>query len=178
MESYFRYYHEQCAIVISENQQTAKTHRDMLRIVHQFTEQGSNFTETTLPVKDEEERYWMNFSVRILTMIDVGGLRQGPRLGQNPRTWTQGSLREFVSSSFPQSVLSDDVELGWMFNVRNLERVTDLRVIWTSNLADHLRLQDDEMSVRVFYHASFLELHREWYVQLYSSNEITPSATR
>jgi hypothetical protein len=81
MESYFRYYHEQCAIVISDNQQTAKTHRDMLRIVHQLTEQGSNFTKTTLPVKDEEERYWMNFSVRILTMIDVGGTSSRAKVG-------------------------------------------------------------------------------------------------
>lgn len=42
-----------------------------------------------------------------------------------------------------------------MFTARNLERVAGIRVIWTSNLADHLHLEDDDTSVRIFYHVSF-----------------------
>lgn len=41
----------------------------------------------------------------------------------------------------------------------NLERISGIRVRWTSNLADHLSLDGDE--VRLFHHVSFLELHQE-----------------
>lgn len=79
----------------------------------------------------------------------------------------QWALREFISSVFPQSpVLLDEVKLERLFNARNLERVAGIQVIWTSNIADHLQLEDDDTSVRLFSHASFLELHRYWYVSI------------
>jgi hypothetical protein len=96
-------------------------------------------------------------------MIDVGGLRDGIRLGQVSRDWTSGSLRDFIKSTFPcTSELSDHVKLERLFTARNIERVADIQVIWTSNLADHLQLEDDDTKVRLFSHASFLELHRHW----------------
>lgn len=98
-------------------------------------------------------------------MIDVGALRHGLRLGQTPRMWVKGTLRDFVNSVFPPSTtLSDDLKLEKLFNARNLERVAGIQVVWTSNIADHLQLEDDDTSVRIFSHASFLELHRDWYV--------------
>jgi hypothetical protein len=111
MKSYFRYYRDQCVTAMSDNHENVKTHHDIVHIALQLTEQESNATGTGLLGKDEMERYWMNFAVRVLTVIDVGGLRQGLRLGQTPRTWTRGSLREFVSSGFPKPVLADGVKL-------------------------------------------------------------------
>jgi hypothetical protein len=163
-ESYFRYYRDQCATALSDNHESAKSHRDILDIAQQLADQVPSSGGASLSGKDEEERYWIYFAVRILTMIDVGGLRQGLRLGQTPRIWTYGPLREFVSSVFPPPVLSEDVKLEKIFNARNLERIAGIQVIWTSNIADHLQLEDDDSSVRLFSHASFLELHRDWYV--------------
>ncbi|KAE9365104.1 hypothetical protein N431DRAFT_496266 [Stipitochalara longipes BDJ] len=95
-------------------------------------------------------------------MIDVGGLRQGIKLGQISRNWTHGSLKDFINSTFPSTKeLSDNVKLERLFTARNIEWVADIQVIWTSNLADHLQLEDDDTKVRIFSHASFLELHRE-----------------
>jgi hypothetical protein len=50
-------------------------------------------------------------------------------------------------------VLSDHVKLERLFTARNIERVADIQVIWTSNLADHLQLEDDDTKVRLFSHA-------------------------
>jgi hypothetical protein len=35
-----------------------------------------------------------------------------------------------------------------------------LEIVWTDNLADHLRLTDDDTKVHIFHHASFLEIQR------------------
>jgi hypothetical protein len=96
-------------------------------------------------------------------MVDVGGLRNGVKLGQVSQRWTSGSLRDFVQSTFPCSKeLSDHVKLERLFTARNIEPLADIQVIWTSNLADHLQLEDDDTKLRLFSHAAFLELHREW----------------
>lgn len=105
----------------------------------------------------------MFLAVRVLTMVDVGGLRNGIKLGQVSRNWTSGSLRDFMKSTFPRTKeLSDHVKLERLFTAQNIERVADIQVIWTSNLADHLQLEDDDTKVWLFSHTSFLELHREW----------------
>lgn len=83
-------------------------------------------------------------------------------MGQVPRVWNNGSLRDFVKSTFPTiKELPDDLKLERMFTARNLERVAGIQVIWTSNLADHLQLEDDDTSVRIFSHVSFLEVQRK-----------------
>ncbi|KAF4629445.1 hypothetical protein G7Y89_g8703 [Cudoniella acicularis] len=96
-----------------------------------------------------------------MTMIDVGGLRHGIRLGQIHRVWNHGSLREFILSIFSQTKeLPNEVKLEKLFNARNLQRFASIQIIWTNNLADHLQLEDDDTIMRIFSHASFLELHR------------------
>jgi hypothetical protein len=61
-------------------------------------------------------------------------------------------------------MLSSEIKLERVSNARNLERVAGIQVIWSSNIADHLQLEDDDTSVRLFLHASFLELDGDWYV--------------
>ena len=166
-ESYFRYYRDQCATALSDNYENRKSHREVVRIAQQLVDENTSSPGSQSGLsplgKDEEERYWIYFAVRVLTMIDVGGLRQGLRLGQTPRIWVNGSLGEFIKSVFPPStVLSDDLKLEKLFNARNLERVAGIQIIWTSNVADHLQLEDDDTSVRLFSHASFLRLHHDW----------------
>ncbi|KAL9629110.1 MAG: hypothetical protein Q9164_007017, partial [Protoblastenia rupestris] len=60
----------------------------------------------------------------------------------------------------PKSQLSDTVKLPKGFNAPNLERIAGIRVAWTSNLADHLLLKDDDTKVMVYHHGTFLELHK------------------
>lgn len=74
--------------------------------------------------------------------------------------WIIERFRPIDISLFEE--LSDHVKLERLFTARNIERLADIQVIWTSNLADHLQLEDDDTKVRLFSHTSFLELHREW----------------
>ncbi|KAL4881187.1 hypothetical protein BJY04DRAFT_207607 [Aspergillus karnatakaensis] len=58
----------------------------------------------------------------------------------------------------------ETVQLGPSLKACNLERFGGIHVIWTSNLPDHLRLQDpieenEPYTLLVFHHAAMLEAH-------------------
>ncbi|KAH7386458.1 hypothetical protein BKA64DRAFT_680981 [Cadophora sp. MPI-SDFR-AT-0126] len=160
-EAFFGYYHSQCVSWICDQpSQQDKTHRQLVDKAREISD--PNAQQPLLPLRTEAELSWIFLVVRVLTMIDVGGLRNGMRLGQDSRHWTHGSLKDFIASTFPkQTQLSNDVKLERMFTARNLECVTDIQIIWTSNLADHLQLEEEDTKVRVFSHSSFLEFHRD-----------------
>lgn len=108
--------------------------------------------------------------VSLLIMVEVGahdlmGRHGGP--SGAPLYWASaGSLADFVCGqlfALPEKPL----ELGGMragiekgFNARSLMRVGGMTVKWTTNLADHLRLADDDKTVFVFHFAGFLQLQR------------------
>jgi hypothetical protein len=103
----------------------------------------------------------IDLAIRLLLMMKVGHLPNNYS-AYKALVWNQGpSLREFVSASFkPRGALKHEhVRLEKMFNGKNLERVSGIKIKWTSNLADHLRILDDEdTQVAIFHHASFLEV--------------------
>ena len=162
-EGYFGFYEDQCITWLCDKYSQDKTHRQLVEKACEIAGLDAQQLQPLLLSQDEMERSWLFLAVRIFTMIDVGGLRTGIKLGQVSRNWTNGSLRAFIESTFPCTKEElDHVKLERLFTARNLERVADIQVIWTSNLADHLQLEDDDTKVRLFSHASFLELHREW----------------
>jgi hypothetical protein len=162
-EGYFGFYQDQCINWLCDNFSQDKTHRQLVEKAREVARLDAQQALLPLLSQDDTERSWMFLAVRVLTMIDVGGLRNSVKLGQVSRSWTNGALRDFVKSTFPRNKeLSDHVKLERLFTARNIERVADIQVIWTSNLADHLQLEDDDTKVRLFSHTSFLELHREW----------------
>jgi len=55
----------------------------------------------------------------------------------------------------------ENISLERKFNARNLGRIAGIQIAWTKNMADHLRLIDDENKVLIFHYASFLELQRD-----------------
>jgi hypothetical protein len=62
----------------------------------------------------------------------------------------------------PTLVSNDIVKLEKIFTAQNLVRIAGLDIIWTGNLADHLRLTNDDQRVHVFHHASFLQVQKLW----------------
>lgn len=162
-KAYFGFYHDQCMAWVREESSEGKTHRQLIEKACEIRSLNAQQLTTLLLSHDEKGRSWMFLAVRVLTMIDVGGLRRSMKLGQVSRSWTHGSLKDFIDSTFPSTKeLSDNVKLERLFTARNIEWIADIQVIWTSNLADHLQLEDDDTKVRIFSHATFLELHREW----------------
>jgi hypothetical protein len=72
--------------------------------------------------------------------------------------------------STPPACTHHHIKLEKQFNALNLQRIAGIRISWTDNLADHLRMMDGDKTVAVFYHASFLEYQKHRYVHPKSAN--------
>ena len=100
----------------------------------------------------------INLAARLLLMIEFGNLSYAFSGGKQ-LVWNHGTLKEFVQEYFCASPTlgHDRIKLEKMFNARNLGRVAGIEIKWTNNLADHLRMMEDDKRVAIFHHASFLE---------------------
>ena len=67
-------------------------------------------------------------------------------------------------ASTPPACTHRHIKLEKQFNALNLHRIAGIRIFWTDNLADHLRMMNDDKTVAIFYHASFLEYQKHKYV--------------
>lgn len=109
----------------------------------------------------------VNLAVRLLLMMPTGVfLTPGRSItvsGDTKLTWKEGTIIDLVGTEIsPQTMMGDNVKLEKMFNARNLERIAGIEIRWTSNLADHLRMRDEDSAVEIFHYASFLRFHRQW----------------
>ena len=79
-----------------------------------------------------------------------------------PIHWEDDStLTHLVRQCFPLVPESQDiVKLPQTFTAAHLEKIGGIQVIWTSNLADHLLLKEDDTKLMLFHQVSILRLHR------------------
>ena len=59
----------------------------------------------------------------------------------------------------PTHMTLDVVKLPQSFTAMHLEKIAGIEIRWTSNLADHLLLRDDDTKLLLFHQVSILELH-------------------
>lgn len=81
----------------------------------------------------------------------------------NPLPWANHqTLRQAASQHFlPQKELRpDNPRFGKLFTARNLGHIGGMRIRWTNNLVDHLRLNDDDQTVFIFHCVGFLKYHQ------------------
>jgi hypothetical protein len=171
LEVYFRYYWQQADLFMHDaaHHISVRTHHDILKI-SDILNQNLDRTEVrkacsqVFPNKgadqDESLNASINLAVRLLLMVNVGNIPNGFS-GYRPLQWDQGTLRQFLVDQFAPyaAPLQERVRLEKVFTARNIERIARIRLRWTDNLADHLRLfdsEDDELVVNIFHHASFL----------------------
>jgi hypothetical protein len=172
LEVYFRYYLRQADLFMHDaaHHISVRTHHDILKVSEILnrnlgrTEVREKACSQVLPNKgadqDESLNASINLAVRLLLMIEVGEIPNGFS-GYRSLQWGQGTLKQFLEDQFaPRAApLQERVRLEKGFTARNIERIAGIRLIWTDNLADHLRLFDsekDELVVNIFHHASFL----------------------
>jgi hypothetical protein len=106
-------------------------------------------------------------AVRIWLMIDVGAptnsLSQG--MGRSSTWWTNDeSINQVISRTFPKGQSQGALKrLRWpkRLNARSLERVGGFEISWTSNLAEHLCIDEESERISLFHHARFLQNSRE-----------------
>ena len=67
-----------------------------------------------------------------------------------------------IDKTFSNQYNSTDlVKLPQSFTAAHLEQIAGIKVIWTSNLADHLLLKDDDTKLMLFHQVSILQLHQK-----------------
>jgi hypothetical protein len=178
-DSFFEYYDQQCTAARhdAKNQEVFRTHRDLLKIIDEV--RNVNRTKSSiksslrlkllLPDSDDTNQLLddgIDLAVRIWLMLFIGEYRQIIGPAQRHIVWEEDdSLKRLLELEFsPDVAVKDNVKLERLFTARNMERIAGLEIIWTSNLADHLRLFDDDSRVAIFHQACFLKNMQSQYV--------------
>ena len=163
LDAYFRdWFEEQCDA--ATGQVSVHTHRETLRIIS-FLQANLSRADivTKLHVQCDDEDLVaasIDLAARIWLTLSIGTLPNS----QSPGTsvaWNDGRLSSTVHSLWSLPQLSDSIKLPKSFNAANIEKIVGIKIEWTSNLVDHLRLEDDDTKVLIYHQMSFLELHQQ-----------------
>ena len=94
----------------------------------------------------------------------IGNVPHEALQGGRHLEWKEGNLQAFVHNYFsvPPIRGHDRLKLEKSFYALNIQKIGGIRIRWTNNLDDHLRMVDDDTALFIFHHASFLEhqLHK------------------
>jgi hypothetical protein len=105
----------------------------------------------------------IDLAARICFMVNVGSSAATITPGRTQLQWQSGEPASFLSNRFTHQKLLSGVYVRFerMFTARNIDCIAGIRIRWTDNLADHLRMLDpDDKTIAVFHHASFLKRQR------------------
>ena len=164
---YFRYYTQQCDLIgrhASGKYSSVESHRDIMNIAQLLQqpflrgEVRKHMADFLKSAEKQQHDNSINLVVRLLLMIKVGYVPH-EFVGGTYIEWNHGDLREFVHNHFaPAPNRSHDrLKLEKSFTAVNVQRIAGIKIWWTDNLADHLRMMDDDKAVFIFHYASFLE---------------------
>ena len=163
LDPYFNdWYEDQCNAVYQDT--SIQTHQQIIDLVSLLQQDGHRpdivaamaaASEATEPVNES-----INLAARLWLTVSIGSLQHAFNPGSTV-SWNDGKLSDTLQVAFQyKNQLSDTVKLPKSFNAANLERIAGIEIVWTSNLADHLSLKDDDSKMMVYHHASFLDLHK------------------
>ncbi|KAK3332764.1 hypothetical protein B0T19DRAFT_111004 [Cercophora scortea] len=185
LSTYFDYYTRQCQVFFSHRGTliAARTHQDLADLVLGFLHDLDRheiraLLAKRLQIEDDSSSSksssssssnldpavldrTIDLAARLFVMVKLGEV---PHSIAHSRAlkWTQGTLRQFVRQQFdvPPVLSCAGVKLPKLFNARNIVRIGGIKIEWTANLADHLRMINDDEKVAVFCYPSFLVMHQ------------------
>ena len=162
LDAYFRdWVEEQCDA--ATGQVSVQTHREIIHIISLLQANLSRAEIVTeLHVQCDDENLIaasINLAARIWLTLSIGTLPNSLSLGTSI-TWNDGPLSSTVHSLWSLPRLSESIKLPKSFHAANIERIAGIKIEWTSNLVDHLRLEDDDTKVLIYHQLSYLELHQ------------------
>ena len=174
LNPFFQYYTAQVVFMMHTGGRytSVRNHRDLTNIVA-YLKQGKtrndikqdllgNPLPTNLESPEEAIGRSIDLAGRLLVMLALGNIPQGFS-GPRGLPWdANASLQQCVTNCFtPTQVLqAERVRLEKMFVGGNFYRIARITIVWTDNLADHLRMFEHETCVAIFHHAAFLEIVR------------------
>ena len=172
---YFQYYAQQiCQALHNDSQHlSANKHQDIINIGRLFKENmakdvmkqilASQYQDPKPNMADNLCESSIDLAVRALLMVSIGELQNGFS-GRRPILWKHGTVQDFpLEEVFPSNpVLSTEgTRLSAMFVACNLERIAGFEIVWTANLADHLRMIDEDKKLFMFHHVSYLQQQQQ-----------------
>ncbi|KAH7397461.1 hypothetical protein BKA66DRAFT_454396 [Pyrenochaeta sp. MPI-SDFR-AT-0127] len=167
---FLSYYTQQCKHALHDRGKhvLVRTHQQILDITSQFRqlvpreEINSNLRQLFTSKSDREQEILNNsidLAARLYLMISIGDSKYAVSSGTS-LIWEKGNLKDFLSTYFnePYVLSGSNIKFEKTFNAYTLERIAGIKVKWTNNLIDHLRIiEADEKTVEIFPHASFLK---------------------
>jgi hypothetical protein len=171
-DCYFEYFETQFRTACQSDDAYGQicTVRNVCNIVHQIKEgktreaiKAELCSKIDDTQNDDEEPFdnTIDLTTRLWLMVHMGKVPRGVT-GQSTVAWKQGYLQAAIAYQFQhQLILTDSVKFEKIFNLRNVERIADVKIQWTPNLIDHLKFNEDGKKpvLNVFHHATFLDYH-------------------
>ncbi|KAK8108317.1 uncharacterized protein PG998_010330 [Apiospora kogelbergensis] len=170
-QPYFNFYSSKCLEYLTDGGRNIfqRTHADVVNISDRIL-RGDEREDLLTYIKSlkggsptSHSRCYAEHSIdlcaTLLTMTDIGECTFRLSM-QDFVTWTAGPLRDALTSHFSptRSLDARDAKLDSVFTAPNLTRIGGIRILWTSNLANHLRLTENDAAVFIYHHASFLKM--------------------
>ncbi|KAK3314590.1 hypothetical protein B0H66DRAFT_563201 [Apodospora peruviana] len=171
LDAYFRYYSQQCDLIaLHDNGENSslRTHQDIIRTAELLQQDWLGRTREDLLQRlpmllnnktEGQHGNTISLVARLLTMMRIGEVPH-EFLGGRDIPWPVDTrLGKLVDDYFSATpVLGHEaIKFEKPFNALSLRSIAGLEIRWTDNLADHLRLLNDDSMVCVFHHAAFLQ---------------------
>ena len=114
-----------------------------------------------LPLCEEWQKYnAIDLAVRLLLMIRVNGTHESSMIGLHTSIlWREDwNLDQTIAAQFSLHPPNAMEKPRWphMLNARMLECIGNFKIVWTDDLQDHLLLDEDDRSIRIYHHATVL----------------------
>ncbi|KAI4162878.1 MAG: hypothetical protein LQ342_003595 [Letrouitia transgressa] len=180
--SYFARYNSLCICAIHRNRQVETlTHRQLLDTIAQLKNSAWAreakviitslvIRETQADIDSEFAETLIDLAASVWSIIAIGKFPgdisyDEPIIWENGKLFTQPSApensRSVIGKLFSNQLATNEVvKLPQSFTAAYLEKVGGIQVRWTSNLADHLLLRDDDTKLMLFHQVSALRLHK------------------
>jgi hypothetical protein len=178
--SYFSHIYQDLTVAAcsGDSQIPDFTHEKILEIVRRLKYQALTKSEAiqSFPTRGCHDTARVERAVNLaagllvpLNFKSAGGARRGAvvlwEAGQTLHQMVEKEMRDLVNitNSFHSTCTSCDSTWNFQtsFNARQLVRIAGFEIIWTSNLLDHLLLQDGDESLKlhIFHQVKILESH-------------------
>ncbi|KAH8587432.1 hypothetical protein B0O99DRAFT_556692 [Bisporella sp. PMI_857] len=104
----------------------------------------------------------IDLAVQLFLMMDLPVQPLGVSNRPSYPPWNRSDIKSFLASQYSGAVQYGDknIKLQKIFNIRNLEHIAGIKFHWTRNLADHLRLDEDNKELSIFQYKSFLQAQK------------------
>ncbi|EUC41887.1 hypothetical protein COCMIDRAFT_105018 [Bipolaris oryzae ATCC 44560] len=173
-QAYFQHYSEEVrSAIVSDGGKntTVRMYEDVIKIASYLEQRlAKHIIKKELFLLDTQNRSSaerermaegsIKLVVRLLYMVDIGpvSLNYIPSLTYVPWTKENCDFGTVFSQHFQKSKEdAGKVKFDSKFSAYSLERLAGIEIVWTNNLADHLRLVEDDTKLCIFHQTTFLK---------------------